>query len=368
MLLSFIVPTRNRHNDLTRTLDVLATCSHVSADDAEIIVIDNASSPPVRVPDQLTNGWAVHLVTLDANRGTAARNVGSQRGSGEWLIMLDDDSAPIDFAWIEHLRTAPPTCAVIASPVVLAPDGPAPRREAGGLPCVFIGCGAAIRRDVFDSLGGYDESFGYYAEEYDFCAKLLMHGLDIQWSPDFIVHHRKVVANRDMNVILDNLIVNNARVIDRYAPTNWREAERQRLLTRCRAIADREHAREGLERGLARMSTLPPEVRTQLTVAQWSRFTGAAQARETLREAYEDAPFRSAHLIDPAHIAGKNRWCVEAALRALGIATVDDDSADVDVMATMSPGPMMDTAELHAASHPDRRLITPWMLAATTKV
>ncbi|MCA9297248.1 MAG: glycosyltransferase [Phycisphaerales bacterium] len=368
MLLSFILPTRNRHNDLARTLDLLASCTTVPALDAEVVVIDNASTPAVRVPDRLRNGWPVHLESLDANHGTAARNIGSHRANGTWLIMLDDDSTPIDFEWVDQLRTVPKNCAVIASPVVLSVDGPAPRREAGGLPCVFIGCGAAIRREVFETLGGYDATFGYYAEEYDFCAKLLMHGYAVRWSMDFIVHHRKVAANRNMNVILENLVVNNARVIDRYAPSSWRDAERERLVKRCRAIADREHAQEGFERGLARINPLPPDVRTQLTVAEWSRFTGAAHARESLRDAYELAPFRSARLIDPTHIAGKHRWCIDAALRSLGIAIVDDDAADVDVIATLSPGPMLDTAELHAATHPDRRIITPWMPAATMTV
>jgi len=360
-MLSFIIPTRDRPDDVLHTLDLLGRLAITAPRAVEVIVIDNASSAPMPTPPRLANGWSVERLQLDRNHGTAARNIAARHASGEWLVMLDDDSAPVDLNWVEELDDLPARCAALAASIVLRTDGESPRREAGGLPAVFIGCGVAIRRDVFLELGGYDERFGYYAEEYDFCAKLLLHEYTMRWSDAFIVHHRKVAAHRDMNVILERLIVNNSRVIDRYAPSSRWQAERRMLFSRCQCIAEREDAHDGYERGIASIGDDRGETSTMLSDAQWAVFNGTHAAMESLRAARELMPFQSVRCIEPDHITAKHRPCIEHAIRSLGLRDRSDTRAEVDVIATLSPGPMLDTAEYHAARHPDRRIILPWM-------
>ncbi|MEM7228923.1 MAG: glycosyltransferase [Planctomycetota bacterium] len=363
MQLSFIVPTRNRADDVRLTLHQLGTLHHPTIRDAEVIIIDNDSDVPLDVPVALDNGWAVTVHRLDSNQGTGARNVGARAARGDWLIMLDDDSAPLTLDWVERLHTASYDIAVIASPIVLRTDSIAPCREAGGLPSVFIGCGAAIRRETFLACGGYDESFGYYAEEYDFAAKLLARDLRVVWDPLFVVHHRKVTTNRDMNIILERLVVNNTRVILRHAPARAREQELASLYARCRVIAEREDAQDGLQSGLAAVDAGLGDESTPLTDAQWDAFRGVTAVRAHLRRARAVLPFQTARLIEPTHIAAKHRDVIENVLEELHVQTVDSPDADIDIVATLSPGPMLDTADMLGQQMPGRRILTPWSFA-----
>src|SRR5258706_488360 len=86
----------------------------------------------------------------------------------------------------------------------------------------FAGGGVAIRRDAFLDLGGYDPSFGYYAEEYDLAARMLLAGFRIQFDRWFRVEHHKVWLNRSMDTILAHLVRNNGWVAQRYAPDEYR--------------------------------------------------------------------------------------------------------------------------------------------------
>ncbi|MBA3731192.1 MAG: glycosyltransferase [Gammaproteobacteria bacterium] len=59
-----------------------------SRGDVEVVVVDDASDPPVR----LAPHRRLKLIRLDANRGhAAARNIGARAAAGAWLTFLDDD-------------------------------------------------------------------------------------------------------------------------------------------------------------------------------------------------------------------------------------------------------------------------------------
>jgi GT2 family glycosyltransferase len=47
----------------------------------------------------------------------------------------------------------------------------------------------AIRRDAFDSVGGFDEDFFFYGEEADFCFRLKKAGWKIMFIPSALVMH-----------------------------------------------------------------------------------------------------------------------------------------------------------------------------------
>lgn len=247
----------------------------------------------------------------------------------------------------------------------MVPSLPFPRRELGGLPEVFIGCGVAIRRHAFEDLGGYDPAFGYYAEEYDLAARLLAVGGEVRFDPRFRVEHRRAVGGRDMGLIVERLVRNNGWVMQRYAPDAVRRTQLREARLRCRTIALREGVVAGYGRGLIELRrTVHAQIRTPLSQPLFDRFTGLAHARDALGAAYAASPFRTACVVDE----GKNAWCVRRALDELGVRAASKDDADALVIGAMSPGPMLDAAQRWAGSESGSglRVIAPWVVAGRT--
>jgi len=349
---SYVIPTHNRPSELRTTL---AAIGRLEAHDAEVIVVDNASSVTPIVPSALVNGIGVRLIELDENRGAAGRNAGVEAAAGEWVVMLDDDSSPMCTHWIAALAGRGADVAAVLADIHL----PVGDRESGGLPEVFIGCGVAIRRDAFIEAGGYDAAFGYYAEEYDLAARFIANGLRMEFDPEFTVEHRKTTTGRDMDQILGRLVRNNGWVMQRYAPETERRAELLRTRRRYRSIAGKEGASRGYAHGVVELKrTIRSQERRALSGGAWARFTGLDAARGALGRAMHEQPFLSAAIVR----AGKNAHIVELALGGLGIRIIEDEElADALVIGTLSPGPMLDAVD--RLSGMGARVIAPWSVA-----
>jgi hypothetical protein len=236
-------------------------------------------------------------------------------------------------------------------------------REQGGLPEVFIGCGVAIRREVFLAVGGYDPGFNYYVEEYDLAAKLLLAGHRVAFSRRFRVLHAKDSGQRHMDTIVARLVRNNGWVAQRYAPDARRASELREVRRRYRAIAAKEEALGGYGAGLVELRrTLKTQPRTPMPLELFDRFTGMAAAREGIRAARERWRFKSASIVD----AGKNEWVVEAVLREMGVEVCSyGKEAGAVVIGTMSPGPMLDAMRRRSAARRGRGavVVAPWLEA-----
>lgn len=362
-MISYVLPTRDRPDVLGRTLSALGVLGdHSSVGGAEVVVVDNASSTPPTVPAALANGMPARLIRLGTNLGAASRNVGVREADkrSDWIVMLDDDSHPVDTGFLRRLVTAGADVGAVSADIFLPHTG---RRESGGLPEVFIGCGVTIRRGLFEALGGYDAAFGYYVEEYDLAARVLLAGYRVQFDRWFRVRHSKVAQGRDMDLILERLIRNNGWVIQRYSPESCRRADLREARARYRRIAQREGALRGFGRGLVELRrTIRAQGRRPLPLALWDRFTGLAQCREALAAAYRQSAFRTAAVVDE----GKNAGVVRRTLQELGVREVfERESPEALVIGTMSPGPMLDALE-RSRSLPARagvRVIAPWEAA-----
>lgn len=364
-MISYIIPTRDRPERLALTLSALgALRGHYPDNPGEVILIDNASQFPPTPPERLANGLRVRPIYRTTNEGAASRNTGVQAADPghEWVVMLDDDSYPCDTGFIRRLARAPADVGAVSADIYL--PGMA-RRESGGLPEVFIGCGVAIRRSVFLKLGGYDAAFNYYAEEYDLAARMILAGYRIAFDPWFRVEHHKVAAGRDMNTILSRLVRNNGWVMQRYAPDTQRRQQVREQRSRYRAIAEKENARPGFAAGLLELRrTIRQQHRTPMPRHLFDRFTGLAYARDSLALAYRNRPFKTATLVDE----GKNGWVIRRALAEIGVPVVEG-FGDVHIIGTMSPGPMLDSWERRTLLNPTGkgpRIVSPW-LAVTHK-
>ncbi len=66
-----------------------------------------------------------------------------------------------------------------------------------------LGACMLVRRDVFDRVGGFDESFFMYSEEVDLCYRIAQAGWQIWYCPDAeIVHHQGASARQSPGPML----------------------------------------------------------------------------------------------------------------------------------------------------------------------
>ncbi len=353
--ISFIIPTRDRPEELLRTLALIDAypVEMLGNEPAEVVVVDNASRISIErvVEKRAFSNAQVQVITLKHNISTAARNMGAQRATGEWIVMLDDDSAPIsgDFARIldGYSSSLSSNVAAIGGEIIL----PSGKREAGGFPEVVVGCGCAIRRQAFLDVGGYDESFGYYAEEYDLCAKFIGAGYQIVHTDAIGFEHRKIVAGRDFSEILFRLVRNNAWVLSRYAPASQKQDALEAMFNRYRLIALKEGVVEAFDRALVEFQeTAQSQPSVPLTDEQWLRFSGACFARSFALGLQSKGQTRVARVGLVGH--GKGADVIEQELVRAGV--VVDDASLVKVIATLSPGPVLDARD----EFPDA--LVPW--------
>ena len=190
------IATKDRWDDVAITLDQLRARG---LDSLETIVIDDGSATamPSRFGGEFP--WVKFIRSEEARGAAFQRNRIAKLLTGEFILALDDDSSPIagDLeAAASWLRAQPRICALAfrvtsddAVPA-LAADPPFPVKE-------FVGCGALIKRELFLALGGYEERFGFYSEEGDFCLKALQQGHETHLFPSVAVQHRLTTAARD---------------------------------------------------------------------------------------------------------------------------------------------------------------------------
>lgn len=350
--ISLIIPTRDRPDELSRTLRAIGALDLQGAP-VDVIVVDNASRQVPTPPARLRNGAPVRLILRRENEAAASRNAAARASEADWLLMLDDDSAPTGAGFLDAASEAHMDVGAISAEITLSRGG----REAGGLPEVFIGCGALIRRDLFLDLGGYDAAFHFYAEEYDLSARMIRAGFRITRDARFTVEHRKVTAGRNMDLILRRLVRNNAWVEQRYAPDALRAGAIEHLIERYQAIAAKEGATAGFEHGLRELrETIGAQPRTPLSEAEYDRFTGLAHAREHLATALAACDARAAAIVAP----GKNVELVCRAVCEQCVSIAESErAADVLIVGTLSPGPMLDARDARATRNRSGRWLDP---------
>jgi GT2 family glycosyltransferase len=205
-LFTVVVPTRDRPHQLAGCLAALDALDY--AGDYEIVVVDDGSREPVRLPRE-GRARAVRL----AGRGpAAARNAGAAEARGRWLAFLDDDCRPRpDWLAALHARLeAEPTALVGGRTVNALVDNPwsaasqllvdwlyAWYGARGGPRRFFTTSNLAVSAAGFRRLDGFDESFPTPGgEDRDLCERWAAHGLPLVHAPDAVVDHAHPLGPR----------------------------------------------------------------------------------------------------------------------------------------------------------------------------
>ncbi|MEX8548385.1 MAG: glycosyltransferase family 2 protein [Mucilaginibacter sp.] len=194
MKLSFVILNFNREKELLQTLEKTQQLM-AGKSGFEIIVVDNASVDH-SVVSVKKNFPGVHLIERKTNSGIAGWNDGFEAAKGEYLIVLDDDSnieSGLDEA-IQVLDDHPDT-GILALNVT-----------GGAFPTDylihmqdnidFIGCGAIIRKEVFNKIGGFADWLFIYTHEWEYAIRCLNAGYKIKYFEDCHVTHRTSNINR----------------------------------------------------------------------------------------------------------------------------------------------------------------------------
>lgn len=185
--------------------------------DFELVLVDNNSSDSSIDDLDLDGVPQVRVLREKENHGFArGNNLGAREAQGKWLALLNPD-AVADKDWLSEIRQATQRhedCRVFAcgqismdEPELL--DGAGDAYFAFGIPWrggfehpvsalpdedsqCFSPCGASAvyERDLFLSLGGFDERFFCYCEDVDLGMRLQMSAEKCVFLPDAIVHHK----------------------------------------------------------------------------------------------------------------------------------------------------------------------------------
>ena len=251
MKLSAIIVNRDQADLLRAALRSMIAALERTALEAEVVVVDNASSDHSRamVREEFPD---VALVEHDRNLGfPAAVNAGVGRTSGEWIVLLNND-ATIEPDALEGVfaRPIPGDVGAIAMQMRFA-GRPGVVNSAGigldvlgvaydrllGEPAageaqrpaeVFGACGGAAlyRRAMLDDIGGIDSRIFLYLDDVDVAWRARMAGWRTLYVPEAIVwHHHSATTRHGSDFKYFHVGRNRVRLLAR-------NADRRHLLRR----------------------------------------------------------------------------------------------------------------------------------------
>jgi GT2 family glycosyltransferase len=204
------IPTLNAGDVLSECLASLETQSFR---DFAVIVIDNSGQG---LASGVTSAsFPLHVLHNDRNVGFgAAINQAAAASSGEYIATLNDDCIASP-EWLQELvRVADREyeiglCAaqvrlaengmIDSAGMLIARDGASKQRGFRQSPDGFqkdsevlfpSGCSALYRRDMFNDVGGFDESFFLYCEDTDLGLRARWAGWQAYYSAKAVVTHR----------------------------------------------------------------------------------------------------------------------------------------------------------------------------------
>ena len=201
--LSVIVPCRDAESTLAVQLEALSR--QVYGGDWEVVVADNGSRDGSRA---IAASFAARLpglrvVEAGEVRGAAhARNAGARAASHDRFLFVDADDE-VGEEWVGALAEALGSERLTASRFELRKLNPAwmgdrlaHPQESGLNPYTYPpflphagGSGLAVERALFESLGGFDESY-LQLEDTDFCWRAQLAGATLGYAPRAVVHVR----------------------------------------------------------------------------------------------------------------------------------------------------------------------------------
>ncbi len=197
MKLSFVIPAHNEENYIGNCVASIQKELERSSKDAEIIVINNASTD--RTAEVAKKYKNVRVVNEPAKGLVNARQKGLKEASGDLLAYLDADCV-LNAGWIDIVF------AQFKNPSIVAISGP---RRYYDMPAfkkfladygwwfapviyrlvgyMLLGGNFVARRETLEKMGGFDTSIKFYGEDTDIARRLSEFG-KVVFRMDFFVY------------------------------------------------------------------------------------------------------------------------------------------------------------------------------------
>lgn len=186
-----IIPCKNEASRLPRQLTALNNQTDL---DFRVVVSDNGSTDATA---PLASSWeaqfgGVSVVDSADRPGVAHARNAAVRATDEPLILICDGDDAVHPGWVAAMRASLAEYDIVTGPLHLKHPG-APERDdiwnANEAPISMRylsyapGGNIGIRRPVFESLGGFDESLALGQEDVDFGWRAISQGFRIGHSP-----------------------------------------------------------------------------------------------------------------------------------------------------------------------------------------
>lgn len=201
-MVSAVILAYNRCAEVLKTIGKLKQLRLSLPFELEIIVVDNASSDntfeevKAAFPD-------IVLLRRNRNSGVAGWNDGFKVAKNKYLLVLDDDSH-MESGLIEAVAFMEENAgtgilgfeivdeALMGDPYLDPEEAWKDNDEIAG----FIGCGALIRKEVYNKIGGFAEWLFIYTHEFEYAIRCLNAGYKVLFFAKGIVVHRASALNR----------------------------------------------------------------------------------------------------------------------------------------------------------------------------
>jgi len=255
-MISVVVCTADRKAKLKSQLASLAQVTVPMAFSAELIVVNNKPAVDINpLVSEVSKGlpMPVEVVSEAAPGISGARNIGAKLCRGEIIAFTDDDCV-VDDDWLVRIWECFASDSRLMGlggrvelfdpadqPItVRRGDSPAHLSSTDQIFGFLHGCNMAVRRDLFDRIGGFDPNFGSGSsvsagEDTEFLFRAYQAGARIRYEPRALVlhHHGRTTRSSARRTLIRYHLANGA-ILAKHA---GRGDEKARSLLRGIALA-----------------------------------------------------------------------------------------------------------------------------------
>jgi GT2 family glycosyltransferase len=191
---------------------------HTTHGNREIVVVQHRTGDIAAMDRLLEDRVCVRVPYTGPFNFAAMNNLGARQATGKMLVFINDDVEPFDSEWLGALLAHANRREVgVVGAKLLYPSGAIQHAgiaigimEGAGhlhrntfgvqhgnwLPftrnvCAVTGAYLALRKDVFEELGGFDESFPVNYNDADLCLRARRAGYEVIVEPAAVLRHRE---------------------------------------------------------------------------------------------------------------------------------------------------------------------------------
>ncbi len=199
---SILIVSKNRKQALQKTLEILETYINYSKHEICVFLDGCTDDSQSLIPKFSSIKWLVSETSIGASH---ARNKLYKIANGTIFIGLDDDAHPLQANFIElvqkefNYNNQIGILAFQEIKGVFNSDEEALKQAITTDSYIcnsFIGCGFAIKKNVYNATNGFPKWIDIYGEEDCVALEVISKGYDIKYSSHILINHRVDFASR----------------------------------------------------------------------------------------------------------------------------------------------------------------------------